>query len=275
MNSPNAVRRDALLFAFSGGRLLLLAGRDEAVPTLAEAREAGLKAHLVREVGELGGRPCVAALLGPEVEVPDGLVLRDFRMLIGTSVDREFFFLAGRARMISDWHKNNRYCGRCGSETVESANGELAMRCPSCGASYFPRISPAAIVLVRDGERVLLARSPGFPPGMYSTLAGFVEPGESVEETVRREVYEEVGVRVGRISYFGSQTWPFPDSLMLGFTAYYESGDITLQDEEIEDAGWFAPGALPALPPRLSIARAMIEAYLGEVRSGAGQERER
>jgi NAD+ diphosphatase len=122
-------------------------------------------------------------------------------------------------------------------------------------------LSPAIIVLVRDGSRVLLARSPGFPAGMYSVLAGFVEPGESIEETIKREVREEVGIEVKNIRYFGSQPWPFPNSLMIGFTAEYAGGELEIEPTEIEDAGWYEPGEFPPLPPRVSIARAMIDAF--------------
>jgi NAD+ diphosphatase len=126
---------------------------------------------------------------------------------------------------------------------------------------FYPRLSPAAIMLIYRGDELLLARSPHFPPGMYSALAGFVEPGESIEETVRREVREEVGVEVGEIRYFGSQPWPFPNSLMIGFLVEWADGEIRLgEPEEIEDARWFRSEDLPPLPPKVSIARAMIDA---------------
>jgi NAD+ diphosphatase len=155
----------------------------------------------------------------------------------------------------------NRFCGRCGGET-EPASGELAMRCTRCGMMHYPRLTPAAIVLIRRGEQILLARSPGFPKGLYSVLAGFVEPGESIEETIVREVREEVGVRVENVRYFGSQPWPFPNSLMVGFTADYAGGELAPEPGEIEDAGWYTVYDLPQLPPSTSIARAMIEDFV-------------
>jgi NAD+ diphosphatase len=127
---------------------------------------------------------------------------------------------------------------------------------------HYPRVSPAVIVRVRRGDAVLLARSPGFPPGLHSVLAGFVEPGESIEETVRREVREEVGIEVDNLRYFGSQSWPFPNSLMIAFTADYAGGELTPEPGEIEVAGWFAPHDLPTLPPRVSIARRMIDHFV-------------
>jgi NAD+ diphosphatase len=129
---------------------------------------------------------------------------------------------------------------------------------------FYPRLSPAVIVLVKRGDRILLARSPGFPPGMYSVLAGFVEPGESIEEAISREVCEEVGVEVENVRYFGSQPWPFPHSLMIGFTADYAGGELRVEPDEIEDAGWFEADDLPAVPPRISIARAMIDAFVAQ-----------
>ena len=126
---------------------------------------------------------------------------------------------------------------------------------------HYPRLSPAVIVLVRDGSRVLLARSAGFPAHVYSVLAGFVEPGVSIEETIKREVREEVGIEVANMRYFGSQPWPFPNSLMIGFAAEYAGGELEIEPTEIEDAGWYEPGEFPPLPPRVSIARAMIDAF--------------
>ncbi|HJQ29087.1 MAG TPA: NAD(+) diphosphatase, partial [Rubrobacter sp.] len=180
-------------------------------------------------------------------------------------VDGEFFRMAGRAKQFVGWHRTHRFCGRCGGRTVP-APGELAKRCTRCGMMHYPRLSPAAIVLVRRGDRILLARSPGFPPGLYSVLAGFVEPGESIEEAVVREVREEVGIEVENVRYFGSQPWPFPSSLMVGFTADYADGQLSPEPGEIEDAGWYTADELPEIPvrvpARVSIARAMIDDFV-------------
>lgn len=136
------------------------------------------------------------------------------------------------------------------------------MICDDCGIHAYPRLSPSIIVLIHKGSQVLLARNQRFPKGMYSTLAGFVEPGESIEETLVREVKEEVGVNVHRLRYQGSQSWPFPNSLMLGFHAEYESGDIVLQEDEIADARWFDCDALPDIPGNVAISRWLIDAWL-------------
>lgn len=169
--------------------------------------------------------------------------------------------LVGRARQLLQWRLDHRYCGRCGEPTRLAARGS-AMTCTGCGREHFPRVTPAIIVLVHDGDRVLLGRAPRFPDGMYSTLAGFVEPGESAEACVHREVLEESGVRVTELSYRGSQSWPFPHSLMLGYHARWAGGEVRRDDEELEDVAWFRAHDLPRLPTRRSIARRLIESWL-------------
>jgi NAD+ diphosphatase len=253
---PEAV----LWFAFCGERILVSRDDPAVVPLAASLEELGLSAALCHDIGSLSGQRCWAAGLEPDTEAPEGMVFRDLRGLGG--VDERFFAMAGRAKQIVEWDRTHRYCGRCGAETVPRST-ELARECPRCGMLFYPRLSPAVIVLVRRGDDVLLARSPGFPPGMYSVLAGFVEPGESIEETIEREICEEVGVEVENVRYFGSQPWPFPNSLMIAFTADYAGGELRVEPSEIEDAGWYsADEKLPTLPPKLSIARAMIDEFL-------------
>ena len=175
------------------------------------------------------------------------------------------FYLAGRAQQIVEFHNTHRHCGRCGSETQDHAQ-DRAKTCPSCGLTSYPRLSPSIIVLVTRGVEMLLARQHQWPERMYSTLAGFVEPGESIEQTVHREVQEEVGVRVQNLRYLGSQSWPFPNSLMLGFHADYAGGEIICEDGEIADARWFHYDALPQLPPPSSISRWLIDAFIEGMR---------
>jgi NAD+ diphosphatase len=165
--------------------------------------------------------------------------------------------LAGRAAQVIEWDRAHRYCGVCGTTTVPHAR-ERARTCPGCGHVAYPRLSPAMMVLVWRGRELLLARSPGYLPGVYSALAGFVEAGESLEDCVHREVAEEVGVQVADLRYYGSQSWPFPHSLMVAYTARWVSGHIVPQADEIEDAGWFTIDALPGIPPRFSIAGHLI-----------------
>lgn len=182
---------------------------------------------------------------------------------IFTLAGPEVFALAGRATQLLDWQANHRYCGRCGTPTVIKPD-EPAMHCPACGLLAYPRLSPAVMVLVRDGEKLLLARSPHFKPGVFSALAGFVEPGETLEECAVREVREEVGIEIANLRYFASQPWPFPNSLMIAFFADYAGGTITPEPGEIEDAGWFLPDALPLLPDPVSISRRLIDAALAD-----------
>ncbi|MFY9512921.1 MAG: NAD(+) diphosphatase, partial [Rubrivivax sp.] len=165
--------------------------------------------------------------------------------------------LAGRAAQVLEWDRDHRFCGCCGTPTELQA-AERARRCPACGHVAYPRLSPAMMALVwRPGE-LLLARAPHFAPGLYSALAGFVEAGESLEDCVQREVLEETGVQVTDLRYYGSQSWPFPHSLMVAYTARWTGGEIVPQPGEIEDAQWFAIDQLPKLPPRFSISGHLI-----------------
>jgi NAD+ diphosphatase len=192
-----------------------------------------------------------------------GLVFMDLRALMGT-LDPAVWNVAGRATQVTDWYRDNQMCGRCGTQ-MEMDPNERSMRCPNDGLVVYPRLSPAVIVLVEHPDgRALLATNVAWrgPTPMYSTLAGFVEPGESLEDCIHREILEEVGVMVDDIRYFGSQPWPFPNSLMLGFFATYSAGEITAAPDEIADAQWFSRDDLPTIPPRASIARALIDAWL-------------
>jgi NAD+ diphosphatase len=261
----------ALWFAFRGERLLVEGEDPVAVPRVASLEELGLSPAFRYEVGFLNGERCWAAGLEPDAEPPEGLAFRDLRGL--WSVDERFFVTAGRAKQIVEWDRTHRFCGRDGAETVPGPT-PLSKECPRCGLLFYPRLSPAVIVLVRRGDQVLLARSPGFPPGMYSVLAGFVEPGESIEETIEREVREEVGIEVENVRYFGSQPWPFPNSLMLGFTADYAGGELRADPAEIEEAGWYTVDDLPPLPPKLSIARSMIDEFAARYKDRPEEARE-
>jgi NAD+ diphosphatase len=178
------------------------------------------------------------------------------RSLVGR-IDDNTFNLWGKASQLLYWQKIHRYCGCCGQQTLEDGN-EQAKVCPTCSLSYYPRISPCVIVLITRGDEMLLARSARFRKGMFSTLAGFVEPGESVESTLHREITEEVAIRIKNIRYFGSQPWPFPGQLMLGFFAEYDSGEIQIDGVEISDARWYHFRNLPPIPGEGTIAGKMI-----------------
>jgi NAD+ diphosphatase len=195
-------------------------------------------------------------------EVPVGAQWLHLRKLYGSIPDQEWA-LAGRAAQIVSWDRDHRFCGRCGGRTEPEAS-DRARSCPGCRLLAFPRLTPAVIVLVeRDDGRALLAWGRQFPGRFYSALAGFVEPGESLEEAVAREVKEEVGVDVCDVRYFGSPPWPFPHSMMIGFTARYAGGELELQESEIVDAGWYGPEELPPIPRGgMSIAGWLIDDWL-------------
>lgn len=238
-------------------RLLTLAGgAPERIFPAGPASDFGHPEHAL-QIGELHGFPCYAADVAqlPEIEGAEATPLRAIFQLAGA----ETFALAGRATQLLDWQNNHRFCGKCGTPTAMKA-GETAMQCPACGLLAYPRISPAVMVLVRDGDKLLLGRSPHFKPGVFSALAGFVEPGETLEECAAREVREEVGIEIANLRYFHSQPWPFPNSLMVAFFADYAGGTITPDPKEIEAADWFALDALPLLPDPVSISRRLIEA---------------
>jgi len=185
--------------------------------------------------------------------------------------------LLGYARAMTSWRRRHRFCGTCGARTVAAKSGHvLVCTSPSCRHEQFPRLDPAIIVLVSDGDRALLGRQASWPAGRYSTVAGFVEPGESLEDAVAREVWEETGVEVDAIEYHSSQPWPFPASLMLGFTARAVTREVRLHDEELEDARWFSrtdiAGGVPHLPPNQSISYRLIEHWFDA--GGAGRLRD-
>ena len=226
----------------------------------------GLGSQALRTLylGHLAGAACWAAEVAPETEAPPGAGWEGLRALF-TVLDDAHFALAGRALQLIDWDRSHQFCGRCGARTELRAE-ERARACPACGLAAYPRIAPAIMALVRRGKDILLGRSPHFPPGMYSALAGFVEPGETLEQCLEREVEEEVGVRVGAVRYFASQPWPFPHSLMIAFVCDWIAGEIRPRAGEIEAAQWFNVLQLPRLPSKISIARRLIDAVVAEIR---------
>jgi len=219
-------------------------------------------------LGRLGGVDCWAAELAADAPAPAGTAWEGLRPLFSV-LDDDHFALAGRALQLLEWDRTSQFCGRCGTPT-EAKREERVRTCPACKLSAYPRVAPAVMALVTKQDQILLARSPHFPPGMYSALAGFVEPGESLEQCLAREVAEEVGVRISRARYFASQSWPFPHSLMIAFVAEWESGEIKPQDGEIEAANWFEVLQLPKLPSKISIARRLIDAVVEEVKGTNG-----
>ena len=256
----------SLCFVFQQ-TLLLVAQQPGGAQLPAHDNLTGLAADSLRRLylGTLGERACYAFEYGADTEAPQGMAWQGLRALY-SKLDDSLFALAGRALQLIDWDRTHQFCGRCGTPTVHRGH-EHARECPACALIAYPRIAPAVMCLIRRGREILLARSPRFAPGMYSALAGFVEPGESLEQCLAREVLEETGVRIANARYFASQPWPFPHSLMIAFVADYAGGEITPAPDEIEDAQWFDIDVLPKLPNRISIARRLIDGVVAEMRA--------
>ncbi len=261
---PPADRKEkALWFIFRGREILLKLNKNPGViPKLIDFGETGLSGIREQYLGTLEGMHCYSVELPADAEAPEGMRFVDLRQAY-SEISEGCFTLVNKAVQIMEWDRTNQFCSRCGTKTLQKP-GERGKECPDCGELFYPRISPAVIVLIKKGHEILLARSPSFPSDMYSLIAGFIEPGESAEAAVVREVKEEVGVKIKNIRYFGTQAWPFPNSLMIGFTAEYDSGDIEPDGFEIEDAKWFSAEELPFLPGKISISRKLIDHFLKE-----------
>jgi len=271
---PVGPAQPALWFLFQGNRLLVQSdGEAVAIPRLLSPADVGLATVRWQYLGRLDEEPgmshCFSGELAEDAVAPPGLQFENLRALY-LRLDEPLFWLAGRAVQIVEWDRTHQYCGRCGSPTTNQIQ-DRAKVCPVCGLTNYPRLAPAIIVRVerRDpaGRRILLARATRFPAAMFSVLAGFVEPGETLEECVQREIYEEVGLQVTNIRYFGSQPWPFPHSLMIAFVAEHAGGEIVIDPIELADARWFTADALPNVPPPPSIANRLITAWLAEADS--------
>ena len=266
---PAALPPDALCFAWREDKILVRASDNPTLPTLEDLRVAGIDGAR-HYLGPLDGVACVALRCASDAPEPAGWQWRGLRSLFFLLPDAQVS-LAGRAFQITEWDRSHQFCGRCGSPTRDKRS-ERAKECPACGYVVYPRMSPAMMVLVTRGRELLLARANRFPTAMYSALAGFVEAGESIEDCVHREVREEVGVEVHKLRYFASQSWPFPHSLMIAYTAEYAGGEMRPCDDEIADAQWFRYDALPQMPASISISRRLIEATATRLAAGPGED---
>lgn len=261
LHGPPLTEPASLCFVCHDGRVLVRGDDAHVVlPRLADLPAVGVTPLDPFKFGHLGHAPCFVIAQPFEETLADGWRSLGLRQLLGR-VDEATFMVAGRALQYAEWDRNHRRCGRCGAATARDPRS-WARICGDCGHGAFPRISPAVIMLVHKGDTCLLAHAAHHPEGMHSVLAGFVEPGETLEECVAREVREEVGLEVGDIRYFGNQPWPFPHSLMLAFTAAWVAGDIRVDGREILDAGWYTRDDLPErIPSSISIARDLIDRF--------------
>ena len=261
---PNDHNVPPCWFVFSGDRLLV-DKKDELIQIPTGFQQPLADYQPLRQL-YMGTQQQTIHCYALEIErdiggrLPPTLELMGLRELWGV-LDEASIGLAGQAIQLVDWDRCHQFCGRCGEPMTLNVN-DRSKRCSACSLHHYPRIAPAVMVRIVRGDEILLARSPRFVPGMYSVLAGFVDPGETIEQAAHREVMEEVGLTIKNLQYMTSQSWPFPHSLMIGFSADYAGGEIRLEDEEIEDAGWFTKDNLPKLPITMSIARYLINDFL-------------
>ncbi len=250
-----------LYFTYFNGSILVKKEENIInIPILDEIKQLNIKYESEFFLGELKGQNCFGIEISLEFDLPKNYELIQLYE-IGQLLDEQVFLAAGRANQLLNWEKTNRFCGRCGSKT-ENKKGEIAKMCPNCNHVMYPVICPAIIVAVTKGDKILLAHNSNFKNGVYSLIAGFVEAGEDLQSTVKREVFEEVGIKIKNIKPFMSSPWPFPNSLMLGFFAEYESGEIKVDGNEIEHADWFTKDSFPNLPKKFSLARKIIDEFI-------------
>jgi len=253
--------RQAYWFVFCSNKLLVTVDEGKTgIPYFKSLSELNIAPVRIQYLGTLRGSPCYSAEATTEIAAPETMSFRELRSLYG-ALEEDLFLLAGKAIQVVSWDQTNQYCGRCGAKTAP-LEGERAKKCPACGLINYPRISPAAITAITMGNKILLTHNAAFKGNIHSLIAGFVEPGETIEECVHREIFEEVGLKVKNLKYFGSQPWPFPNSLMIGFTAEYDSGEISVDGQEITEASWYEASNLPELPGKISIARKIIDLFV-------------
>jgi NAD+ diphosphatase len=258
---PEQLDGELRLLVFYQGRLLIGNGHSE--PLLPSYRSSMVRMLFPGKqfyLGRFEGQHCCAVTLEESAEPPQGFYPEEPRRLIHLLSHGEFMMVS-RALQLLTWRRDHGFCSRCGTITVPHSR-ELAMVCPACHYSQYPRITPCIITLVCDGDKALLARNAAFKTDMFSCLAGFMEPGEDAEHAVRREVREETGLQVSNLRYHGSQSWPFPHSLMLAFYADYQSGELQPDGVEIVEAEWFSRDQLPLMPPPGSISRSLIDGWI-------------
>lgn len=255
-------------FIVSGNQILVAENAGAgvaAIPFLPSHEVPGAEVEYTAKIGDYRGAPAFMLMQKePELKLP-GFHWQPLRNTLALS-DADLFALGGRACQVQHFLTTHQYCGRCGTMTVQDRD-ELAVICPECEFQCYPRISPCIIVGIYRDDEILLARGVRHPEGLFSVLAGFVESGESLEQCLHREVYEEVGIEVTDLRYIASQTWPFPHSLMAGFIARYKSGELKLEPSELIAGGWYKVDDLPTIPPPGTIAGKLIATVIAEVKA--------
>jgi NAD+ diphosphatase len=261
-STPNKENtEDAYWFLFNSHKMLVkLQDNNVKIPFSKNLEEFNISPERSHHLGTFNGHPCYSGELENKTDTPNGMVFRDLRSLYEL-IDEDLYLLAGRASQIVNWDRTHQFCGQCGSPTV-TKDDEMAKICPECGFISFTRLSPAVITAITKEGKLLMALHTRTPGDMYGLIAGFVEPGETLTEAVQRETMEEVGLTLKNIKYFASQPWPYPNSLMIAFTADYKSGEINVDGNEITDAKWFSADELPRIPSRMSIAGELIDWYI-------------
>ncbi|NLW23269.1 MAG: NAD(+) diphosphatase [Tissierellia bacterium] len=250
-------------FLFRDNKLMVFRSKGGlAIPRSKDIDRLGISIYNIQHMGAYCGYNCNCGEIIDLIE-RESIDFIDLRTL-SELVAEDIYSLASKANLLVNWIKLNQYCGKCGANMhMKDSRTERAMVCSNCGNTTWPRTSPAVIVAVTKGDKLLLAHNRQFPQGEYSVIAGFVEYGETFEECVKREVYEEVGIKLKNIKYFGSQPWPFPNSMMVGFTAEYLDGDIRVDGEEIVDANWFSKEEVKRMHKKsISIGSELIEWFL-------------
>lgn len=222
-----------------------------------------LSPYFVRDfsLGHVNGVDYFCAEIRDDITIEDAFQTVSLKQALSMTHPAQYS-MGVKAFTVILWDKNNQFCGRCAIPTIHQ-KPHFQRLCPGCQLSFFPRISPSVIVLIHHGNEVVMARSPHYALGIYGLIAGFVETGESIEETIHREIKEEIGLTVKNITYFGSQPWPFPDTLMLAFIAEYDSGQLIIDHDEIEEAGWYRYDNLPGRPSSsFSIASRLLDHFI-------------
>lgn len=264
LTKPEDGQTSSFVFAVKEMSLLVRKLGDEIeFPALDDLEQIGLDAAELEYLGALDGKHCYYTNLHGGVQIPEGMKLEGLRTLLGV-FEESLTMVAGRALHLANWQRKNKFCGVCGSSTVPMPK-ERALSCTSCDNVIYPRISPAIIIAIVNENKLLLAHNKNFPGRRFSIIAGFMEPGETFEDCAKREAFEEVGIQIKNIRFFGSQPWPFPDSLMVGLTAEYAGGELKPDGVEIDEAGWFSCEQLPEVPGTFSIAGRLIQWFATEV----------